>query len=392
MPDTGNLKTKAKTRRKFDVGLLAPTDPGTLAGRYMRRFWHPVYRIEDIEPGRALPLRIMGEDLTLYRGQGGAPHAVAHRCAHRRTVLSAGYVEDDCIRCLYHGWKFDAEGQCVEQPAELGDGFAHKVRIRAYPAYAYLGLIFLYMGEGKAPPPPRFPEFEAPGGLVNSHFYERACNYYQNIENGVDEAHLPFTHRATVFDELNRDIPRIEAEERPYGLVAYGKRSDGTVREQHLMMPNMLSMSLPNEDQSETDWRTYISWRVPVDDENHKTFVVERLAIKPEAIDAYRERRAAARKRLAEFAPAHEVTMEILAGRMKLHDAANRPDFLNIQDHVAQIGQGAIEDRNAERLGRSDNAIILLRKLWERDLRALQDGREPTAWRYPEKLSRPKGI
>jgi 5,5'-dehydrodivanillate O-demethylase len=84
--------------------------------------------------------------------------------------------------------------------------------------------------------------------------------------------------------------------------------------------------------------------------------------------------------------------MAILAGRMKLHDAAGRPDFLNIQDHVAQIGQGAIEDRNAERLGRSDAAIILLRKLWERDLRALAAGREPTRWVYPEKLTRGTGV
>jgi 5,5'-dehydrodivanillate O-demethylase len=376
------------------VTLLAHTGPGTLAGRYMRRFWQPVTRSEDIEPGEAKPLRIMGEDLTLYRGQGegGRAHAVAQRCAHRGTMLSAGFVEGECIRCLYHGWMYDGAGQCVDQPAELGEGFAHKVRIRAYPAHEYLGLIFLYMGEGEAPPPPRFPEFEAPGGIVNANWYERACNYYQNIENGVDEAHLPFTHRATVFDELNRDVPRIEAAEQPWGLTAYGKRKDGTVREQQLFMPNALTMALPNEDSAETGWRIYISWRVPVDDVSHKTFVVERLALKPEHVEAYRARREAAAKKLAEIAPAHEVTIAILAGKMKLHDAAGRPDFLNIQDHVAQIGQGAIEDRNAERLGRSDAAIILLRKLWERDLRALAAGREPTPWVYPERLTRGTGV
>ena len=82
---------------------LYRTGPGTLAGRYLRRFWQPVYRLEDLPPGRALPLRIMGEEFTLYRGEDGAPHAVAFRCAHRGTQLSVGLVEGDCLRCRYHG-------------------------------------------------------------------------------------------------------------------------------------------------------------------------------------------------------------------------------------------------------------------------------------------------
>lgn len=391
MPDTGTAARKAP--QKFDfAGIVTRTGPGTLAGAYMRRFWQPVWRAEDLPKGAALPVRIMGEDFTLYRGESGAAHAVAHRCAHRRTMLSAGFVEGDCIRCLYHGWKYDAAGQCVEQPAELDEQFAANVRIRACPTHEHIGLIFVYLGEGEAPPPPRFAEFDASGGLLNANFYSRACNYFQNIENGVDEAHLPFTHRRTIFDNLNRDVPRIEAEERPYGLVQLAIRSDGTVRQQHLLMPNILTMSLPSQDFAETDWRIYISWRVPVDDENHKTFMVERLALKPEAVEPYRARRAEEARKLAALPPAEEVTRAILAGRMRLHDAAERPDFLNIQDHVAQVGQGAIEDRNEECLGRSDRAIVLLRKLWEQDLRAHGEGRAPRRWVYPDRLDRPKGV
>ncbi len=390
MPDTGSLPRKA--RRKFDFNEVTRTGPGTLAGTYMRRFWQPVWRSQDLGIGQALPVRIMGEDFTLYRGESGTPHAVAARCAHRRTVLSAGFVEGDAIRCLYHGWKYDAAGRCVEQPAELDEEFCAKVRIRAYPTHEYLGLVFVFMGAGEAPPPPRFPEFEEPGGLLHAGCYTRLCNYYQNIENGVDEAHLPFTHRRTLFDELNRDVPRIEAEERPYGLVAYGIRSDGTVREQHLMLPNMLSMSLPSQDPAETDWRIYLSWRVPIDDARHKTFIVERLALPEEEAAHTRARRDEAERRLAALPPAEDVAAAILAGKMRLHDAADRPDFLGIQDHVAQVGQGAIVDRDAECLGRSDRAIALLRKLWERDLRALAEGREPTRWHYPERLARPKGV
>src|SRR5687767_7172929 len=127
------------------------TGPGTLAGRYMRRFWQPVHVAEKLPPGRAVPVRIMSEDFTLYRGEGGIPHLTAFRCAHRGTQLSTGWVEGDSIRCRYHGWRYDGSGQCVEQPGEE-EGFASKVRIRSYPVKEYLGLIFAYLGEGEPPP------------------------------------------------------------------------------------------------------------------------------------------------------------------------------------------------------------------------------------------------
>ena len=97
---------------------LVATGPGTLAGRYMRSFWQPVFRSEDLRSGHATPIRIMGEDFTLYRGAGGKPQVVASRCAHRRTRLHTGNVDGDTIQCLYHGWKYDHTGQCVFQPCE----------------------------------------------------------------------------------------------------------------------------------------------------------------------------------------------------------------------------------------------------------------------------------
>ncbi len=124
---------------------LACTGPGTLAGRYLRRFWQPVYHAFDLPPGHAKPVRIMSEDFTLYRGEGGAPHLVAFRCAHRGTQLSTGWVEGDCIRCFYHGWKYDQTGQCVEMPAE-DPSFPPKVKIASYPTREYLGLLWAYLG------------------------------------------------------------------------------------------------------------------------------------------------------------------------------------------------------------------------------------------------------
>ncbi|HZU05115.1 MAG TPA: Rieske 2Fe-2S domain-containing protein, partial [Chloroflexota bacterium] len=140
--------TSEATRRytTADYRDFVHTGPGTLMGRYLRRFWHPVYVAEELPPGRAVPIRIMSEDFTLYRGESGAPHLLAFRCAHRGTQLSTGWVEGDCIRCFYHGWKYDASGQCVEMPAE-DPSFPPKVRIRSYPTQEYLGLIFAYLGD-----------------------------------------------------------------------------------------------------------------------------------------------------------------------------------------------------------------------------------------------------
>ncbi|HEY3116170.1 MAG TPA: Rieske 2Fe-2S domain-containing protein, partial [Chloroflexota bacterium] len=97
---------------------LVRTGPGTLAGRYLRGFWQPVAVAADLPIGRAKPIRVMSEDFTLYRGESGQPHVLAFRCAHRGTQLSTGWVEGDSLRCFYHGWRYDPDGQCVEQPAE----------------------------------------------------------------------------------------------------------------------------------------------------------------------------------------------------------------------------------------------------------------------------------
>lgn len=378
--------------QRIDIETMTRTGPGTLAGRYLRLYWHPVLRAQDLRPGEALPLEIMGEKFTLYRGASGRPHAVAHHCAHRGAQLSLGYVEGDCIRCLYHGWVYDAQGQCTEQPGEHGPGFAREVKIASYPVAEYLGLLFVYMGEAPVPPLPRFPEFEGDGVLTAS-TYTRPCNYYQNVENGVDEGHLPFTHRRSHFDVLNHDVPRIEGRETEYGLVQTGTRADGAVRFTHFLMPTMLSFVHPAGDPKlVTDWTLYQSWRVPIDDERHKSFIVELFKVAPENREQFLAGRRAAEERLKSLPSADEVAREILAGTIKLRDVLDRPDIVYIQDHVSQIGQGAMADRKAERLGRSDAAIVVLRRLWERDLSAIAEGRKPHSWRYPESLPRPRGV
>src|SRR5262245_39544240 len=122
---------------------------GTPAGDYLRRFWSPVYHSVDLKPERPVPLRIMNETFTLYRGESGQAFLVDARCPHRGMQLSAAWVIGDALRCFYHGWKFESDGRCSEQPAEESS-FCNKVRVRTWPVKEYLGLIFAYLGDGPA--------------------------------------------------------------------------------------------------------------------------------------------------------------------------------------------------------------------------------------------------
>lgn len=357
----------------------------------MRMFWHPVYLARELKPRQPMPIKIMSEDFTLYRGESGKPYAVEFRCAHRGTQLSLGWVEGECIRCFYHGWKFDGTGQCVEQPAE-STPFASKVKIRSYPTEEYLGLIFVYLGEGVAPPLPRYSELEEEG-VLDASSYVRQCNYFNSLDNGIDEVHVAFTHAKSGFTSygLNQRLPEVDAQETEYGLVQYGTRSDGVVRVTHQLMPNILYIKgSPNN--AESGWRDAFAWRVPIDDVSHQSFNVMLVHVTGEAAQRYREQQERRLARLSGLASAHEVSAAILAGKLRIQDLEDRPDLINIQDHVAQGGQGAIADRANERLGRSDIAVILLRKIWERELRALVEGKALKKWQQSEKLTATTGL
>ena len=379
----------AKRNRAVDLHLCGAD---TLAGRYLRRFWQPIALSRNLEAGRAKPIHVLGQSFTLYRGESGKPHLIDFRCPHRGTQLSTGTVENDALRCLYHGWMYDGRGHCIEQPAEP-EPFCHKIRIGAYPVEEYLDLVFAYFGEGDPPPLPRYEQFESDGYLDQS-FYIRACNYFQNVENYIDEAHVAFTHRASMFATLglNRDIPKLAARETDYGLVLDGTHADGQVRINHFIMPNILLMQLPSDLPGETGWSDYIAWRVPIDDERHISCAVHRRSLTREAAEVYRQKREERRRKLAVLPSANEVTARILSGEIDLADVLDRADIVNIQDNLTQCGQGKIADRSQEHLGRSDVAIILLRKLWQRELKALATGGKLTEWKRPRVLVTAAGV
>jgi 5,5'-dehydrodivanillate O-demethylase oxygenase subunit len=380
------------------------TGPGTLAGRYLRRFWQPVYRGRDLEPAQSVPIRMLGENFTLYRGEvpssesrapsrgvqletrnskPGTPHLVAFRCAHRLTQLSTGTVEGDCIRCLYHGWMYDGSGQCVDQPGE-DELFASKVRIRSYPVEEYLGLIFAYLGEGDPPPMRRYPEFEAEPALEVYAPDIWPCNFFNRIDNFCDVGHVAYTHQESS-RRRNRPvgIGKITAEETDYGIT--------TVRLEEGELPSRTWVDMPNTNhlgRSAPGARPgdRLFFRVPIDDDSCVSFCVERTHLTGEAARQYLEqRRQTANDAVA---TSDEVGRAVLAGKLKLRDIDVRTnlsgtgytDLFWTEDYVAQVGQGTIADRSDERLGRTDVGVILLRKLWQRELKALAEGRPLKQW------------
>jgi 5,5'-dehydrodivanillate O-demethylase len=377
------LKSKHPSARERipDYKDFAHTGPGTLAGRYMRRFWQPVYRAKDLPVGHTKPIRIMSEEFALYRGESGSPHVIAFRCAHRGAQLSAGWVEGDCIRCVYHGWKYDSSGQCVEQPAEEKP-FVEKIRIRSYPTEEYLGLIFAYLGEGSAPQLPRYPRFEAPGICDPLPSLLWPCNYFQRLENAGDAAHLPFTHRDSYFSaNVRSGIPKISREETDWGLITYATFPSGATQVYPFGMPNIHDLRIPSPD-PECPWDDRLNWTVPIDDEKCIMFRARHLPLTGEA--ALRFQESAQRANSAQGPTAAELGHQVLAGHIRFQDLKGVTSspivYVNAQDYVAQVGQGAIADREHEHLGKSDAGVILFRKIWERELRALKQGKSLKKW------------
>jgi len=354
------------------------TGPDTLAGRYLRTFWHPVYVSEQLQPGWTAPIKILNEQLTLYRGESGTVHLVDFRCAHRGTQLSTGWVEDDCIRCRYHGWMFDASGQCVEQPLEK-QSFASRMRIRSFPVEEYLGLVFAYLGEGDPPPLPRYPRMEREG-LLEWAFTPRACNYFNELEN--DPEHVPFTHRDP---KLPRGVFKmaddVQVEESAWGIAQHRTYPGHVLIVQH-GMPNVRSTAHGRGAE-------VFRFKVPVDDEHMVSFEVELFPMSAEEAEQRREKRKN-RNLTGDVEARAQLSQEILEGKRRLIDVELDPppgvSLFNLQDDVTQAGQGPVRDRAHEHLGWSDHYVVLLRSIFQREMRALAEGRPLKHWELTDDL------
>jgi 5,5'-dehydrodivanillate O-demethylase len=363
---------------------IATTRPGTPGGIFMRQFWHAVCRSQDLPAGRTMPLRIMSEDYALYRGASGVVQVIDYRCPHRGAPMHLGWVEEDTIRCVYHGWKFDRAGQCIEQPAEEA-GFARKVRIGTYPTREYLGLVFAYFGEGEPPAFPPYPHRQTEG-LIQVWNMERVpCNYLQSFENSMDEVHVAFTHQpGGSHARLAVDLPVITAQETDWGMLRFGTRKTGKVRQTLHYAPNTTRVIVPPLAGMDGvgGWSEIYFSFTPVDDENHLWLITSHVEVTGEKAEAYRAKRAEYDRKVAAAPPVMDVVRDLWAGRVRYEDVTH-PDLAIVQDIAVQAGQGRIENRTTERLGRSDAAIIAWRKILTRELRAIAEGRPPKKWKTP---------
>ncbi len=358
---------------------LHRTGPGTPGGRFMRRFWMPVHRSEDLAKGQAKPIRVMSEDFALYRGESGQAQVIDYRCPHRGAMMHLGWVENDDIRCVYHGWKFDCTGQCIEMPAEE-PGFVRKVSLRSYPTREYMGLVFAYLGDDA---PPAFPPYPMPlgDGLVENQVPPVVpCNYLQCFENSMDEVHVAFVHRIGGSHSGIYDLPEIAAEETEWGMIRYGRRGNEERISLHYM-PNCTRVIVPPMAglDGAGGWRELYLAFTPIDDETNMWFITNLVGVTGEAAERYKAARQTYWDRQKAAGPALDVARAVMDGRIRFADI-DHPDRVRIQDFAVQAGQGRIADRANERLGRSDIAIILWRRIMERELRAIEDGRPLKQW------------
>ncbi len=341
-----------------------------------------VGRSQDRAKGTAKPIRIMSVDYVLYRGESGRAQVMDYRCPHRGAQMHLGWVEGDDIRCIYHGWKFDCTGQCIEQPAE-DSSFAAKVKTGSYPTREYMGLIFAYFGEGNAPQFPPFPG-ERPDALVDLWNVEEVpCNYLQCFENSMDEVHVAFVHQPGGSHSKIADLPVVGAEETEWGMLRTGTRSSGKVRRSLHYMPNVTRVLVPPVAGMDGvgGWVEIFFSFTPIDDENHLWLITSNVSVSGKDAEAYRAKRAEYHAKIAAARPAKDLAVELMAGR-HTYAQMKHPDLVIVQDIAVQAGQGRLADRHHEHLGRSDAAIILWRKILARELRAVAEGSTVKNWKH----------
>ena len=345
--------------------------PGTPMGELMRRYWHPIagsVLLTDDNPTREV--RLLGEDLVLYRDASGTLGLIEPSCAHRKANLSYGIPEANGLRCAYHGWIFNEAGQCMDQPSEPeGSKFKDKVRIKAYPVEEYAGVVWAYMGPAPAPLLPRWDVLQWEGAREwQSHLLP--CNWLQCQENSLDPLHFQWLHRYFGGWRMNRGKPpeerdawnaitgakgavhkKIGFDVTDYGVIKRRLVGDETEESEFwrighpVLFPNILRVAHG------------MQFRTPVDD-THTLHIS--MTFRPP---------------LEGEAP--QVEVPFVERPLYDADGSLRYDYVLAQDQLAWVIQGPISDRTTERLGVTDVGVIMYRRILDEQARVVEDGGEP---------------
>jgi len=351
---------------------LTEVGPGKPMGELLRRYWHPVGLVQHAT-STPREVRALGEDLVLFRDGTGRPGLVQARCAHRGTTLYYGKVEQHGIRCCYHGWLFDVEGNCLEQPCEPGGGrLRDRVRQPWYPVQELYGLIFAYMGPPEKKPV--LPRYQCLETLADGEFIDAddtsigsggdaiaPCNWLQHFENVLDTYHVPILHgnfSGTQFTEVMNQMPKVKWDYTPLGVKAFSTRTlDGgkiMQRTTEVALPTL--RVVPNPYVGSFGMVESIGWTLPIDDTHYRIYTAGRVREKgvflPRGAGA-----ATNRKRWKDMTP---------------EERREAPG-----DWEAQIGQGAIAFHSDEHLATSDEGVVMLRRLLHREVNAVARGEDP---------------
>lgn len=340
---------------------LARVGRGTPMGELLRRYWHPV-GCSALVDGKPQRVKLLDEDLVLYRGESGKPVLMQLRCTHRNVALDYGRVEGDAIRCPYHGWLFSNTGACIAQPSDPdSDCSRSQFALRSYKTEEVSGIIFAYMGPDPAPVLPIYDLLRSSNGFKQLRVYNVGSNWLQDAENILDATHFSWLH-GYAFPQFGGKRTGAKIQPMSYGLVMSLALEGGAEESTAYIAPaiNRFAVPIPG---SEEGLMNVIIYRVPIDDYSHMNYML--AFIKNSQIPED---------------PARPVPTERLETKIGEYLPAEG-DWWGIdvtdQDRMALEQQDAISDRTQEHLLASDVGVVSLRRLLREALEAVARGEDP---------------
>ena len=377
---------------------LARVGPGTPTGQMMRRYWMPTMLSWELPDPDCAPIRVrlLGEDMVAFRDTNGMVGVLDNYCPHRRASMFFGRNEECGLRCVYHGWKFDVDGNCVDMPSEPAESnFKDKVKIAAYATAEVGGIIWIYMGPAELKPPmPNFEWTQVPEENRGATKVRQGCNWLQGLEGGIDSVHINFLHRNFASSQnaaMDRSRARslatnLEVAPTDYGFTYAGIRpisdDEGNyVRTYHFiapftqLRPNQLSKSqgkasghmwVPIDDESTMVWN--FSYRFDggplTEGERKQVGSGNEFGKDIDVTDGFRSLASPANDYLIDREAQKTETFSGIPGT-------------NTQDRAVQDTMGPICDRTKEHLGTTDRAIIMARKILMDAVKTVEDGGTP---------------
>ncbi len=344
---------------------LTQVGPGTPGGELLRRYWYPVAVGQDLTPERPTKfVRLLGEDLVLFRDKSGRVGLLADHCSHRSASLVYGRVEERGIACAYHGWLYDCEGNILETPPERNDAIMRSVKQTAYPVEQFCGMYWAYLGPQPVPVIPHIDVWVRTDGVRTLITHPPMdCNYFQAMENSVDPAHLQILHQDSVGRRrrpinttrgYTDDVQGFEFYKVPYGIMKKRTYVNGFADEHPLVFPNILRTQNGTEIRVPVDDYRTVIFQVDFDQTEDGSEVEEGSELPVVDPGPYKD----PPDRLHPFA---RIFM----------------DTIPQQDQGIWETQGRLVDRTVEHLSYSDRGVVLLRRLMFEQQQVVQDGGDP---------------